>query len=158
MPNSQKYFNNRVGYMTDWIEYLSGQWTLARQITDSRNSQQGDLIGIASFTTTENKTNWSETGRLTLGDYQGDAWRNYWIERGQSGFCQVRFTDGRVFFDLAETVADRAVTHDCPPDRYDGTLTILGPDRWRLHWSIKGPRKDLAINSCYTRQPHVARF
>jgi len=137
----------------DWIAYLTGQWQLRREITDHRQQQTGRLTGTARFVVSGDTLAWEESGRLIMGQYDGEAWQAYTLRPKADGGAQVLFTDGRVFFDLPKGATALSISHDCAPDRYDGTLSVQDADHWQLQWRVKGPRKDYAMASYYERRP-----
>ena len=178
MLSLKKPCNTAVSSAHDWAQYLSGQWHLARQITDFITANNGTLTGTATFTnqfTDQGKeTEWSEQGRLRLGDYEGDAWQRYRLTHRHDQPSQVQFPDGRLFFTLP-MITPRAPasgmtrgdpgappTHlgpiplhqDSPPDYNKGQLTVIKDHEWRLYRVVTGPRKHYEIKSVYT-QPAV---
>ena len=136
-----------------WIDYLSGQWHLARQIDDHLTGQQGTLTGTASFTGNDPANlHWHEQGTLSIGTYEGEAWRDYRVVQADDGMTRITFDDGRPFFELPNNLGRTDIDHSCPPDRYTGTIDILSENQWRLDWTIRGPRKNLTIGTVYTRE------
>ena len=137
----------------DWSAYLTGAWQLRRTITDHRQQRTGRLTGTARFVGSGGEIMWAESGRLVMGAHDGEAWQHYTLRRKADGGAAILFPDGRAFFDLPSAQTRVSVAHECPPDRYDGTLSVQDSDHWQLQWRVRGPRKDYAMVSDYYRQP-----
>lgn len=135
--------------------YFVGAWALERRIRDARAGALGVGAGRAVF---------REDGpdRLILAETLTLSYRGSVVEGAQTtlwrfepGAIALSFADGRDFCHAAFPGQGRArarLHHLCPPDRYDGALTILGPDAWRISWLVRGPRKAYAMRTEFWRE------
>ena len=95
---------------------------------------------------------WAEEGALTLGGVQTQARRVYLWRLFAPDGVEVAYEDGRFFHAFAMEPGGAAeVRHDCAPDLYEGVYAFEGPDRWRLTWRVRGPRKDYAMTTDHLR-------
>lgn len=144
---------------TPSISYFAGAWALRRRIRDQRAGALGVGAGRAVFRA-DGPERLIAAEVLTL-RYRGaeveGAQTTHW--RFEPGGVALSFADGRPFcqaaFPAAFPAAGRMrarLGHACPPDRYDGALTILGPDAWRISWLVRGPRKAYAMRTIYQRE------
>ncbi|HIP77573.1 MAG TPA: hypothetical protein EYH07_03800 [Kiloniellaceae bacterium] len=136
--------------------FLQGSWNLVRTIDDRRARQDGALTGTASFTAAGAELVYQEEGRLVIGDpanpvYAGPVLQSYRYAFPAPPKAEVRFRDGRFFHDLDLSQGLWACTHLCDPDRYAGEFTVLDADRWRVVWTVTGPRKEQTLDSTYRR-------
>ncbi|GAB2787013.1 hypothetical protein GCM10027073_19350 [Streptomyces chlorus] len=44
-----------------------------------------------------------------------------------------------------------AADHPCSADLYRGEFTVRDEDRWRTVWRVRGPAKDLELDTGYVR-------
>lgn len=140
--------------VTDLRAYLAGTWNLARTISDTRLGQRGTMTGQAVFRNDgDDLLRYREDGRLAFGGYQDDAAREYLYRFAEPAVAFVCFVDGRPFHELDLRAGEAAVRHLCSDDIYDGVIQAESEQSWRAHWSVSGPRKNLSIESRYTRQP-----
>ncbi len=151
VSNPEKAFsiNNLKGF-------LQGSWSLARSIDDRRARQGGELTGTASFTAAGADLIYREDGRLVIGDpaapvYAGPVLQSYRYVFPAPPKAEVHFRDGRFFHELDLSNGLWACTHLCDPDRYEGAFTALDADRWRVVWTVTGPRKEQRLDSTYRR-------
>lgn len=152
MGGTEKLFR-----VNDLRAFLQGEWSLERRVADRRAGQQGRLTGVARFAPDDAGLLYREEGRLAIGApanpvYEGPALQSYRYAFPAPGRAAVQFADGRFFHDLDLTAGRWAPTHLCAPDRYEGDFTALGPDAWRVVWTVAGPRKDLVLDSTYRRR------
>lgn len=137
--------------VNDLRGFLEGNWKLDRQILDHRRGETGQLVGKSRFVADGEALVYREEGRLTLGDHSGPAEQVYSYSFPAVHRASVRFADGRFFHDLDLSGGTWACTHLCGDDRYDGEFRALGPETWQAVWQVKGPRKDLRLDSTYRR-------
>jgi len=142
--------------VSDLKAFLKGVWWLDRRLDDRLAGQAGRLVGSAVFSPDGPGLHYSEKGRLVIGDpadpeYEGPAHQSYFYSFPQGGRAAVRFSDGRDFHELDLTAGHWACSHFCDPDTYDGEFTVASRDSWRVVWQVKGPRKDLTLDSTYRR-------
>lgn len=138
--------------VSDLRAFLEGEWSLERRVFDRRAGQQGRLSGHARFLAAGAGLLYREEGRLAIGGHEGPALQSYRYAFPGPGRAAVQFGDGRFFHELDLTAGRWAATHLCDPDRYDGDFTALDADSWRVFWTVKGPRKDLVLDSTYRRR------
>lgn len=137
--------------ISDLKAFLKGVWWLDRRLDDRLAGQQGRLVGSAVFSPDGPGLHYSEKGRLTIGDHDGPAHQVYHYSFPEAGRAAVTFGDGRDFHELDLTAGRWACSHFCDPDSYDGVFTVASRDSWRVVWQVKGPRKDLTLDSSYRR-------
>lgn len=128
---------------------FAGRWRVARRIL-AVGGPGGRFDGEATLTPAPDGLLYAERGVLRVGPARLTAERAYlWRCEGPS-LVRVTHADGAPFhvFDWAEGVC--AVEHLCPPDLYRGRLRFLARD-WRVGWRVRGPRKDYASATLYTR-------
>jgi hypothetical protein len=138
-------------------EFLRGIWNLERRVLDRRAGQAGSLSGAAAFEPEGEGLLYREEGHLSIGGYDGPALQSYRYAfpaaaKGNLARAAVHFSDGRFFHDLDLSAGAWRCMHLCDPDRYEGAFTALGPDEWRVVWTVAGPRKDLTLDSRYRRR------
>jgi hypothetical protein len=135
--------------MIDLGSYLPGTWRVERALEDA-TSGTGCFRGSATFTPVADGLEWVETGRMTLGGYDGPARRTLRLVRNGRGW-EVRFADGRSFHRL-DLEADRcAFVHPCGADLYRGELAVRGPDAFEIGWEVEGPAKAQRLAGRYVR-------
>lgn len=126
---------------------------MTRQITDRAGPfQQGTVQGGAQWQSVREagRLSYAEQGRLRYGAYQEDVSQGYWYEALGPDAVRVRFADGRHFYDW-EAGSEKAVTHICGPDRYEGRFWLDGDHRMIFTWDVRGPRKDMRLETLYIR-------
>ena len=129
---------------TALLEWLAGDWSVAREINDGAGSYRGR----ASFTPQPGGTlRWHETGALTLDGATVATHRTLTIDTAG----QVSFDDGRPFHHLALVDGGCDAFHPCAPDEYRGRYEVIGDDAFDLTWRVHGPGRDDTIHSRYTR-------
>ena len=137
--------------MTDLAHFLSGTWRVDRALEDAALGT-GHFRGSATFTPDGDGLAWVETGRMTLGRYDGPARRALRLVRDAQGW-EVRFADGRPFHRLdVRGDGHCAFDHPCGPDRYAGEFAVRGPDAFEIDWSVSGPAKDQRLTGRYERE------
>lgn len=132
---------------------LLGRWRLTRVIADSHAGQEGRFTGEAELfhDAAPDRLRWEERGEMRLGGHAGPASRAYLWRLHPPDRAEVLYEDGR-FFHLARVRgASCAVRHDCGPDLYEGEYLFDAPDRWRLVWRVRGPRKDYRMETLHER-------
>ncbi|NIA67525.1 hypothetical protein HBA54_02875 [Pelagibius litoralis] len=119
---------------------------------DRLRNETGELLGEGRFVARDQGLDYNEEGMLTLGAHRGATHQAYRYDFPVPGRATVHFTDGRFFHDL--NLADGIWTckHRCGEDDYGGEFRALGANAWRVVWCVKGPRKDLLLDSLYRRR------
>ena len=111
---------------------------------------RGHFSGRAEFAADGDGLRWIETGRMTIGAYDGPARRELRVVRDDDGWA-VRFADGRPFHRLDLREGRAALEHPCGDDRYRGELTVRGPDAFVVAWTVTGPGKAQRLSARYER-------
>lgn len=137
--------------VNDLRKFLEGKWEVSRQIDDRRLDQLGRFDGSAGFAVDGDDLIYDEDGELRLGTHKGPAFQTYRYTFPSKRQAEVCFADGRPFHDLDLSNGAWACTHLCGEDRYEGAFTALDRDSWRVIWRVRGPRKDLRLDSHYSR-------
>ena len=131
--------------------YLRGTWRLTRQIRDGRAGADGHFEGRVSLTDSSEGLCYREEGELSVFGYRGAAWRCYAFRFRGRYRAEVYFPGGGHFHSLDLRRGTWDVLHRCGEDRYRGTFDACAQDRLRVIWRIRGPRKDLLLDSLLTR-------
>jgi hypothetical protein len=135
----------------DLTQFLCGTWRVDRALEDAALGS-GRFRGSATFTPDGDGLAWVESGRMTLGRYDGPARRTLRLVRDDDGW-EVRFADGRPFHRLDLRDAARcAFDHPCGEDRYAGEFAVRGPDAFEIGWRVSGPAKAQRLTGRYERE------
>lgn len=137
--------------ITDLAAFLSGRWTLERHIEDLANGTSGRLDGEVRFATDGAGLSYTETGQLQLAEIALPARRCYRYRFPRPYRAQVSFEDGRAFHELDLRTGGWRAEHRCGADLYRGAFRVIDADRWRIAWSVTGPRKHLRLISWLRR-------
>lgn len=137
--------------VSDLRAFLEGEWEVFRQIDDRRLDQLGGFEGSASFAVDGDDLIYDEDGELRLGTHKGPAFQTYRYTFPSKRQAEICFADGRPFHDLDLSNGAWACMHLCGEDQYEGAFTALERDSWRVIWRVRGPRKDLRLDSRYSR-------
>jgi hypothetical protein len=137
--------------VSDLASYLVGVWEVERALLDA-DLGEGRFRGRATFSPLGDGLAWSESGRLTVGAYDGPARRELVLAPAGDAW-EVRFSDGRPFHELDLAGGACRVEHPCGDDRYRGEYALRGRDAFEVAWTVRGPRKDQRISSRYERAP-----
>ncbi|MDV7143922.1 DUF6314 family protein [Tropicimonas sp. TH_r6] len=131
---------------------FEGSWQMEREIDDRRAGETLRLTGRAVLVRARGGLDYTEHGRLTLGDGQVvEAERRYhW--RAEDGGVAVDFPDGRFFHAFALAGAPPLAHHFCDPDSYDVRYNFVDWPLWRARWRVTGPRKDYLMETRYRRE------
>lgn len=124
---------------------LQGGWHLTRTITDHRAGQMGRLVGECHWSPDAAGLIQRETGTLHFGAAPPMQASRSYLWRAEGADLAVYFEDGRPFHRLRPgALAD---CHHCDPDIYDVTYDLGRWPDWTQSWQVRGPRKDLTIES-----------
>ena len=141
--------------MPDLRAYLAGTWDVERSLTDRSSGASGSFAGTVSFEPTDDGgLRQSESGTLRWGQHEGRAEREYvWAPTASLAAMDVFFTDGRPFHRADLAAGSGGSGHWCSPDDYRVRYEAVGPDELRYSWDVRGPAKDLLLESTLRRRP-----
>ncbi|MET2825432.1 DUF6314 family protein [Mesorhizobium shangrilense] len=122
-----------------------GSWHVRRTVIDFNGGPPCVFSGQAVVTADA----FTESGEIRLGDRTLPASRSYRLER-LGDTILVQRADGSAFISL-DGRASQTVRHDCGSDVYIGRFLFRGPDEWAEGWRVKGPRKNYASLSRFSR-------
>lgn len=136
---------------THILKILTGQWQFNRHF-----SYEGSAKGVATFSTRENSLFYRETGILHL-HQSFNFYREYIFSKNKNSIDVWFVNDnekGQFFYKLEKCSHDGDIlkmqgSHRCVNDNYLATYKIFGPDRFDVHYQIKGPKKDYCIYTKY---------
>jgi Family of unknown function (DUF6314) len=135
--------------VTDPAEFLPGTWRVERELEDA-GLGPGHFSGCATFAPDGDGLSWVESGRMTIGRYDGPARRALRLVPDGDGWL-VRFADGRPFHRLDVRDGRCALEHPCGEDRYRGEFAMCGPDAFAIDWTVSGPGKAQRLSARYER-------
>ncbi len=136
--------------------FLLGQWSVVRAIRDYQSGQSGWFRGAARFvpepgTGTSLVLTYRESGELRFGAHRGPASRSLRYVERPDGAADVRFADGREFYQLDLRAGDCQAEHRCGADRYLVGTHLLSGDSFTEQWRVTGPAKDYEMTTTYVR-------
>ena len=137
--------------VADLGAFLSGRWRIARRIDDKRLGILGRLTGCVTFTPSPGGLIQDEDGDLSFGTYRGPATRRYHLVIDRPSMADVHHADGRLFHTLDLASGGAEILHHCGADVYRGRYRVIDGDRFFLSWRVRGPHKDYASVTRYTR-------
>ncbi|MEV4347108.1 DUF6314 family protein [Actinoplanes sp. NPDC049596] len=133
--------------------FLRGRWRVRRRILDHRAGVEGAFIGTAEFA---DDLSYFEDGELVYDDHRGPATRTLRYEDRGGHRLDVKFADGRDFYQLDLSGEGWSAEHPCAADTYVVAGRITGPDSYTEHWHATGPAKDYELFTTYERDISVA--
>ncbi|MDC0767730.1 DUF6314 family protein [Streptomyces sp. HD] len=138
----------------DALTYLAGSWRVERTVRDLASGAEGAFSGTTVFGRLDDGgLLHHESGTFVWQGVPRPAERTLrFLPGGARGTADVRFADGRPFHDLDLTSGRYMADHPCSADLYRGEFTVLGEDRWRTVWRVRGPAKDLVLTTDYARE------
>ena len=132
-------------------DYLRGNWSVKRRIEDLLAKQDNWFTGEAQFVGTGVGLNYTEAGRLSVGDALIEAKQTYqW--HCQANGATVYFDPYREFHSFVIKGQSASAHHLCGDDQYDGRYHFPAADAWQLTWTVKGPRKNYISTTNYQRK------
>ena len=126
-------------------DVLLGCWHVRRTVIDFLAGTSCVFSGQAVVTADA----FVETGDIRIGERRLAASRSYRLEK-RGDMITVLRADGSAFISL-DGRASQSVRHDCGADLYVGRLLFRGPHEWAEAWRVKGPRKNYASLSRFSR-------
>jgi hypothetical protein len=140
------------------VGFLCGDWDVVRQISDRATGHSGLFRGRARFLPSADGQvlQYTEDGELQFGSHRGPARRSLIYAGRDDGSAEVRFADGREFYQLdLQSPGAWQAEHPCRADHYRVTVTRLGPDSFSEIWQVAGPDKDYELRATYQRAGRV---
>ncbi|MEU8703135.1 DUF6314 family protein [Streptomyces sp. NPDC048680] len=140
-------------FVADTLGYLAGRWRVERTVYDLSQDRCGTFRGTADFTREEPgvELRHVERGEFTWGGETRPASREHLFEPAGGGAAFVRFADGRPFHSLDLREGRYVADHPCAEDVYRGEFSVLATDCWRVVWTVRGPAKDLRLETLHHR-------
>ncbi|WP_425099072.1 DUF6314 family protein [Tropicibacter sp. S64] len=130
---------------------FEGQWTYIRQIDDRTGLGQGQGAGEAVFTLDAAGLRYDESGTMAFATTpRMKNTRSYLWRLAPRGIA-VFFEDGRPFHTVDPGQGQPRAEHWCDPDQYDVTYDFSAWPAWSSTWRVRGPRKDYAMFTWYSR-------
>ena len=136
----------------DTLAYLAGTWGLSRAIADHRTGATGSFAGDGELRMAGRRGRYEERGRLCFGGYDGSAHRALDLIGIDGGAVDVRFTDGRPFFELCLLGGTCRAVHQCGADRYELRFKVRSPELLLERWRVTGPMKDYEAETTWRRR------
>lgn len=137
--------------VADLADYLTGRWQLDREIVGDAGEMIGTFTGSATVAPQDDVLVFHEEGTLAFGTHSGPAERTLHYRVTGAGRAAVHFTHGGFFHGVDLRDGSCSTNHPCRDDLYSGEYLVLGPDEWRLTWTVVGPAKDHVIRSDFRR-------
>lgn len=136
----------------DALAHLRGSWWVTRSVRDLAGGDLGRFEGITLFGPLEGGgLLHQESGTFTWRGVPRPAERTLRFLPGPGGTVDVRFADGRPFHHLDLSTGRYVADHPCSADLYRGEFTVRDEDHWRTVWRVRGPAKDLELDTGYAR-------
>ncbi|MGJ3189484.1 hypothetical protein FQP90_01785 [Paenarthrobacter nitroguajacolicus] len=137
----------------DLRAYLAGSWAVERTLLDRASGTRGSFSGVVLYTENpDGGLDYREDGTMHWPTHTGPAFREYVLAPGAApDSLEVFFPDGRPFHVMAFSEKGHEDKHWCDPDDYRVTYTYNGPDSFSFTWDVRGPAKDLLLESHLVR-------
>ncbi|WP_416405152.1 DUF6314 family protein [Arthrobacter sp. LFS091] len=138
----------------DLQAYLAGSWHVERTLLDRASGTRGTFTGVVRYTENpDGGLDYREDGTMHWPTHSGAAFREYLLKPGTSPErMDVFFPDGRAFHTMSFTEQGHEDEHWCDPDDYRVSYSYEGPDSFSFAWDVRGPAKDLLLESHLKRQ------
>jgi Family of unknown function (DUF6314) len=136
--------------------FLLGEWNVVREVRDHRSGKTGAFRGTALLAPEPGDDagialSYRELGELTFGGHHGPASRSLSYRERPDGAAEVRFADGRPFYQLDLRAGHCRAEHLCGADRYLVSVRVLSHDSFTEMWRVTGPAKDYEMTTTYVR-------
>ena len=136
--------------------FLLGEWDVVREVRDYRSGRTGVFRGTARLgpepgDSAGNVLSYREHGELTFAGHRGRASRSLSYREQPDGAADVRFADGRPFYQLDLRPGHCRAEHQCGADRYVVFLRVLSDDSFTETWRVTGPAKDYEMTTTFVR-------
>ncbi|WP_284985941.1 DUF6314 family protein [Arthrobacter sp. fls2-241-R2A-172] len=138
----------------DLRAYLAGSWHVERTLLDRASGTRGTFTGVVRYTENpDGGLDYREDGTMHWPTHSGAAFREYLLKPGTSPErMDVFFPDGRPFHTMSFSEQGHEDEHWCDPDDYRVSYSYEGPDSFSFAWDVRGPAKDLLLESHVKRQ------
>ncbi|MEV7660631.1 DUF6314 family protein [Paenarthrobacter sp. NPDC089316] len=137
----------------DLRAYLAGSWVVERVLLDRASGTQGSFTGVVRYQQNpDGGLDYREDGTMQWPTHSGPAFREYVLKPGSGPeTMDVFFPDGRPFHVMGFSAQRHQDKHWCDPDEYRVNYVWEGPDSFSFTWDVRGPAKDLLLESHLTR-------
>jgi len=138
----------------DLRAYLAGTWNVERTLLDRSSGTRGTFTGVVQYTEEPDGggLHYREDGTMHWPTHTGPAFREYLLKPGpEPDSMDVFFPDGRPFHVMSFATQANQDKHWCDPDDYYVNYTWEGPDAFSFTWDVRGPAKDLLLESHLVR-------
>lgn len=138
----------------DLRAYLAGRWSVERTLLDRSSGTHGTFTGVVRYVENpDGGLDYREDGTMHWPSHSGPAFREYLLKPGTGpDTMKVFFPDGRPFHVMGFSGERQEDSHWCDPDDYRVHYSFRGPDSFSFSWDVKGPAKDLLLESQLKRQ------
>ena len=155
------------------LTYLLGTWSVSKNLQYTRGGKSGTFAGEATFARLNGDASivsFVEEGTARLepsGDTYDARQRLLYTADGSTDGVRVYFDEhigarddtssvvkgARFFHDIQfdDAIDLGPFLHPCGPDMYRGKLAFDGESKFRLLWSVSGPRKLGVVTSTFCR-------
>jgi Family of unknown function (DUF6314) len=138
----------------DLRAYLAGEWRVERTLWDRASDTCGTFTGVVRYSETPDGGLFlREDGTMVWPSHTGPAFREYVLRPSDiPEAMDVYFPDGRPFHRMSFDALDNEDRHWCDPDDYKVNYSWDGPDEFSYAWDVRGPAKDLLLESRLRRK------
>lgn len=145
-----------AGLAAGTARFLLGEWDVVREVRDHRSGKTGAFRGTARLVPEPRGSagivlSYREHGELTFASYRGPASRSLSYRERPDGAADVRFADGRPFYQLDLRGGHCRAEHRCGADRYVVFLRVLSGDSFTETWRVTGPAQDYEMTTTFVR-------
>ncbi|MGJ3559111.1 DUF6314 family protein [Streptomyces sp. INA 01156] len=142
---------NEFWPVPDALTYLDGHWQVTRTVRDLAGGDLGRFEGTTLSARSRAAACCTRSPAPSPGGASPARRTHPALPPGPDGTVDVRFADGRPFHDLDLSTGRYVAEHPCAADLYRGEFTVHDEDRWRTLWRVRGPAKDLELDTNYIR-------